>query len=59
MVISTVVLLMTSVLSAQSQNKEDWKERLMSEKIAFLTAELNITPQEAQVFWPVYNQVKL
>ena len=57
MVISTVVLLMTSVLSAQSQNKEDWKERLMSEKIAFLTAELNITPQEAQVFWPVYNQV--
>ena len=57
MVISAAVLLVTSVLSAQAQNKEDWKERIMSEKIAFLTAELNITPQEAQVFWPVYNQV--
>jgi hypothetical protein len=30
----------------------------MSEKIAFLTMELNITPEEAQVFWPVYNKVE-
>lgn len=57
MVISAAILLMTSILSAQAQNKEEWKEKMMSEKIAFLTAELNITPQEAQVFWPVYNQV--
>ena len=30
----------------------------MSEKIAFLTMEMNITPEEAQVFWPVYNQIE-
>ena len=48
---------MTAVVSAQAQNKEAWKDRMMSEKIAFLTTEVNITPQEAQVFWPVYNQV--
>jgi arginyl-tRNA--protein-N-Asp/Glu arginylyltransferase len=30
----------------------------MSEKIAFLTMELGITPKEAQAFWPVYNQVE-
>ena len=30
----------------------------MSEKIAFLTMEMNITPEEAQAFWPVYNQVE-
>jgi arginyl-tRNA--protein-N-Asp/Glu arginylyltransferase len=29
----------------------------MSEKIAFLTMEMGITPEEAQAFWPVYNQV--
>ncbi|MBR5274589.1 MAG: hypothetical protein IKU33_05035 [Bacteroidales bacterium] len=29
----------------------------MSEKIAFLTIEMGITPEEAQKFWPVYNQV--
>jgi len=25
-------------------------------KIAFLTDKLNLTPEEAQQFWPVYNQ---
>ncbi|MDE5732049.1 MAG: hypothetical protein K2H95_03320, partial [Bacteroidales bacterium] len=28
---------------------------MMSEKIAFLTVELDLTPEEAQAFWPVYN----
>ena len=47
-------------ITANAYNKcgEDWKEKLMSEKIAFLTMEMNITPEEAQVFWPVYNQVE-
>ena len=29
----------------------------MAEKIAFLTVELDLTPEEAQIFWPVYNQI--
>ena len=37
---------------------DDWKEKLMAEKIAFLTLEVGLTPEEAQVFWPVYNQVE-
>lgn len=37
---------------------EDWKEKIMAEKIAFLTMEVGLTPEEAQVFWPVYNQVE-
>ena len=36
----------------------DWKEKMASEKIAFLTMELDLTPEEAQIFWPVYNQVE-
>ena len=31
---------------------------MMSEKVAFLTVELNLSPEEAQVFWPVYNKVQ-
>lgn len=42
---------------AQPKNREDWKQKMMNEKIAFLTTELNITPEEGQVFWPVYNKV--
>lgn len=45
-------------INASNNCKEDWKKKMMSEKIAFLTIELDITPEEAQVFWPVYNQVE-
>lgn len=42
---------------ANNEAKEDWKEKLQAEKIAFLTMEIGLTPQEAQVFWPVYNEI--
>ena len=44
-------------LGAQNKPEEGWKEKMMSEKIGFITMELNITPEEAQAFWPVYNKV--
>lgn len=53
-----MVLIGASTAQAQQKTDDGWKERVMSEKIAFLTMELNITPEEAQVFWPVYNKVE-
>lgn len=54
------VMMLIGAGAAQAQQKFDdsWKDRVMSEKIAFLTVELNITPEEAQTFWPVYNKVE-
>lgn len=37
--------------------QEDWKEKMQSVKIAFLTTEIGLTPAEAQNFWPIYNSV--
>lgn len=37
-------------------NKDRW-EKFRTEKIAFLTDKLELTPTEAQKFWPVYNQM--
>jgi hypothetical protein len=55
---ATVILLTSSInVSAQFGNKDDWKERMQSEKIAFLTMEIGLTPDEAQKFWPIYNMV--
>ena len=57
----TICLFAAVLLFAQPQKQteerrqKEW-ERLQSEKIAFITAELDLTPEEAQVFWPVYNQ---
>lgn len=47
----------SSVAMASCNHQEDWKKKLLSEKIAFLSAEMDITPEEAQAFWPIYNQV--
>ena len=49
---------LSSSFDCNCQNKEGWKQKMMSEKIAFLTSEMGITPEEGQVFWPVYNQVE-
>jgi len=40
------------------EQKKDWQERFRAEKVAYLTQELDLTAEEAQVFWPVYNQVE-
>lgn len=53
-----MVLIGAGTAQAQQKTDDGWKGRVMSEKIAFLTMELNITPEEAQVFWPVYNKVE-
>ena len=34
------------------QKTEEYK----SEKIAYITTTMNLTPEEAEVFWPIYNK---
>ncbi|KOH42820.1 hypothetical protein [Sunxiuqinia dokdonensis] len=45
-------------LMAQPNKKhsEDWIQKIKAEKVAFLTQKLELTPGEAQKFWPVYNE---
>ena len=60
MMIAAAMAFLCMGISADAHKRcgEDWKEKMMGEKIAFLTVELGLTPEEAQVFWPVYNQVE-
>lgn len=55
--ISVLLLAGSFTVSAQPGGGEDWKQRMQSEKIAFLTMEIGLTPEEAQNFWPIYNQI--
>jgi hypothetical protein len=41
-------------LKASAQNPA--REKLDAYKVAFFTKRLNLTPQEAEKFWPVYNE---
>lgn len=36
----------------------DWWEKYRSEKVAFLTSFLELSPREAQQFWPLYNELE-
>ena len=59
-IFAALAAMMCLCISADARSSwgDDWKEKLMAEKIAFLTLEVGLTPEEAQAFWPVYNQVE-
>lgn len=44
--------------SSQEHGMHNWGARMKSEKIGFLTSEMGLTPEEAQVFWPIYNKAE-
>ncbi len=43
-------------LNAQEKGKNDWQDRWKAEKIAYITDAVNLTSEEAEKFWPVYNK---
>src|SRR5687767_904503 len=53
-----ITALFSSVVYAQPGGgpPPEKREQIESMKIAFLTNKLSLTPEEAQQFWPVYNQ---
>ena len=64
-IISTlaVVLLCSAAVFAQDKgnrkaSKNEGREKMRAEQVAFITSELNLTEAEAQAFWPVYNDVQ-
>lgn len=39
-------------------NKQRLEERIETQRIAFITERVKLTPEEAQSFWPVYNEYR-
>ena len=39
----------------QVDNKQQKREQIRSLKIAYITTELNLTPEESTKFWPLFN----
>ena len=45
--------------SAQDKNgRNGWQEWIKAEKIAYLTDAMDLSPAEAEKFWPVYNRAE-
>lgn len=49
------ILIFCLSFTAIAQPDGRMKERIKAQKIAFITEKLDLNPEEAQKFWPVYN----
>ena len=45
-----------TIATASAQPPPERGERVEALKISFITEQLSLTPEEAQIFWPVFNQ---
>ncbi|BAX79517.1 hypothetical protein [Labilibaculum antarcticum] len=57
-----LTLVLTFSTSGIAQEKEhgmhhQMSERFEAQKISFITQKLELTPDEAQLFWPLYNEL--
>ena len=56
-VIYTLMFFFALPVMAQKAEKSSYdKEKLESAKVAFITQRLDLSPEQAEKFWPVYNQ---
>lgn len=52
-----MVMLACGILAqAQTVKPQGDPQKVEALKISFITNKLNLTPEEAKVFWPIYNQ---
>ncbi len=55
---SICLIIMTSWMLSAQGGKEQIKDRIKAKRVAFITDKLELSSQEAQVFWPLYNGFK-
>lgn len=54
----TLLLFCGSLMAQPGKPSKEMREKIETMRIAYLTERINLTPQEAQVFWPIYNQYR-
>ena len=52
-----IALFMTGFTAmAQNNNQQNAESKLQAARIALITERLGLTPEQAQLFWPIYNE---
>lgn len=54
------LIFLLNIMTGNAQNRNfgnaPQRQKIDAQKVAFITDQLQLTPEEAQKFWPVYNQ---
>jgi len=56
-----ILIFSSSLVSAQGHKREltpEMRAKFEAQKISYITQQLEISPEKAQVFWPLYNEMK-
>lgn len=53
------IFIFWGIAMTYGQVRKPWAEKIYSQKVSFFTQKIGLTPEEAQVFWPVYNEYQL
>ncbi|WP_291146700.1 sensor of ECF-type sigma factor [Flavobacterium sp. UBA7680] len=54
-ILALLLFLVTFSFYAQNDKTDEKREKIKAFKVSFLTTELELTPTEAEKFWPIYN----
>lgn len=58
--LTIIILLALMSIGVNAQDRRggnpEMFEKIKAEKISFFTSRISLTPAEAQVFWPIYNE---
>ena len=57
LILTAIILGSTGALWAQGKLSEEKRKEFEAQKVAYYTQELELTPEEAAVFWPLYNEM--
>ncbi|MCK5839320.1 MAG: hypothetical protein KAG99_05695 [Bacteroidales bacterium] len=58
-ILASIAFVIGSVLISSAQpgrNYQERREQIKAQKVAFITNKLDLTVEEAEKFWPVYNE---
>jgi len=54
--ITIICIVLIFPLYAQQSNQHEMQEKIKAARIGMITERLNLTPEQAQKFWPLYNE---
>jgi len=52
-----VVVTFTGLKAQNCKNRQEMRKRFEAQKVAYITQELDLSPEESQKFWPLYNEM--